>query len=367
MATTARMRGAASASAPRSRPLFRPPAMSTTESNAGTAATVAWGAVAFESSYQRTPSASPTSVDAVGEAAERAQRVAARRRASRRRRERGRRRGQRVGEVVREARGAARPTARARRRRRATQPVRRRRASRRRRVEPERHVPGAARRRACAHHDRVVGVARSATSSAVWSGPELAPWPPRSASRSTVHVEVVGGEVEPRADARARSAREWREPERRRLDHEHLDGGVVDRGDERHLGVAGGDRARRPTPASIAVTSVVTVVLPSVPVIGDAAAGRPSAAARSNSLTHRDTGRGGQRRTPGGARGRRGSAARASTPPARAPRAGPRRAPRPAPRRARRRSGAASAPGGRRPATTVDAAGHAARGRRPAR
>ncbi len=45
----------------RSRPLLRPPAISTTESKPARAARVAWGAVALESSYQRTPSASPTS------------------------------------------------------------------------------------------------------------------------------------------------------------------------------------------------------------------------------------------------------------------------------------------------------------------
>ena len=46
-----------SASSPRSRPLLRPPAMSTTDSKPRTAATAAWGLVALESSYQRTPSA----------------------------------------------------------------------------------------------------------------------------------------------------------------------------------------------------------------------------------------------------------------------------------------------------------------------
>ena len=45
----------------RSRPLLRPPAISTTEAKAPTAAAVAWGVVALESSYQRTPPRSPTS------------------------------------------------------------------------------------------------------------------------------------------------------------------------------------------------------------------------------------------------------------------------------------------------------------------
>ena len=48
------------ASTDRSRPLLRPPASSTTESNDATARRVASGFVAFESSYHSTPLASPT-------------------------------------------------------------------------------------------------------------------------------------------------------------------------------------------------------------------------------------------------------------------------------------------------------------------
>ena len=79
-----------------------------------------------------------------------------------------------------------------------------------------------------------------------------------------VGLEMVRCEVQPRADAGGEPGAVL-EPERRRLDHEHLDGGVVDGSHQRDLGVAG---RHRPAPAasSMAVTSVVTVVLPSVPV-----------------------------------------------------------------------------------------------------
>ena len=61
MATTALSRRSSATRSCRSTPLFRPPAMSTTDSKPATAALVAWGVVAFESSYQRTPSRSATS------------------------------------------------------------------------------------------------------------------------------------------------------------------------------------------------------------------------------------------------------------------------------------------------------------------
>src|SRR6266511_34922 len=60
IATIARNRGASTRSAERSRPLFRPPAISTTSSRPRTAASVAWTLVAFESSTYRTPSCSVT-------------------------------------------------------------------------------------------------------------------------------------------------------------------------------------------------------------------------------------------------------------------------------------------------------------------
>ena len=74
------------ASGARSRPLLRPPAMSTTESKPARAASVAWGAVAFESSYQRTPPASPTSSTRWGRPAKLGERRPARRRGRHRRR-----------------------------------------------------------------------------------------------------------------------------------------------------------------------------------------------------------------------------------------------------------------------------------------
>ena len=68
-ATTPRTRSPARASTPRSRPLLRPPASNTTESNDSSARRVASGFVAFESSYQRTPPASPTSATRWGRVA----------------------------------------------------------------------------------------------------------------------------------------------------------------------------------------------------------------------------------------------------------------------------------------------------------
>ena len=62
MATTARIRLASRRSTPRSRPLLRPPATSTTESKPARAARAAWGLVAFESSTKVTPPLWPTGV-----------------------------------------------------------------------------------------------------------------------------------------------------------------------------------------------------------------------------------------------------------------------------------------------------------------
>ena len=56
-----------------------------------------------------------------------------------------------------------------------------------------------------------------------------------------MHVEVVGREVQPRGDP-GREPPGGRQAERRRLDHEQLGAMVVERGHQRHLGVAGGDR-----------------------------------------------------------------------------------------------------------------------------
>ena len=66
IATTARTGGTVLASSERSSPLLRPPAISTTEENADTPARTAAGVVAFESSYQRTPSRSATNCTRCG-------------------------------------------------------------------------------------------------------------------------------------------------------------------------------------------------------------------------------------------------------------------------------------------------------------
>ncbi len=185
-----------------------------------------------------------------------------------------------------------------------------------------------------AHHDRVVGVGDRHAASGAEVAPRCGPWPPRSASSERVDVEVVrrrssarwptrgrevsacgrGGTTTPRPRTRRRSGSSMAStsgtsvlptataPPARRLEH---------RGDERGdrgLAVGAGD--------------------------GERAGGRPTRAARSNSLS---TGtpaaaRGGEHRD--GDRGRRGSAARASTAGDERRQLLRRRAPRPAPRRA---------------------------------
>ena len=75
IATTARTGGTVPARTSRSSPLLRPPAISTTESNPATAATVAWAVVAFESSNQRTPPTLGHQLDAMGAGRGRAQHV----------------------------------------------------------------------------------------------------------------------------------------------------------------------------------------------------------------------------------------------------------------------------------------------------
>ncbi len=101
-------------------------------------------------------------------------------------------------------------------------------------AEAERHL---SRRRPTEQvdHDRVVGVA---------DGPLVGRLvvPDRRLGRDVrvhgpVSIDVVGADVEPRADER-REPLAVPEPERRRLDHEHVDGGIGDRRDQRHLGVA---------------------------------------------------------------------------------------------------------------------------------
>ena len=85
------------------------------------------------------------------------------------------------------------------------------------------------------------------------------------ASERAVPVEVVVGDVEQHRDVGREGVGGERELERRHLGDDHVDvvaGGV----EQRSADVAGGRRSRCPTPSSIASISVVTVVLPLVPV-----------------------------------------------------------------------------------------------------
>ena len=227
------MCAAPSASGARSMPLLRPPAMSTTESKPDTAASVACGAVALESSYQLMPSASATSSTRW---ARPRKVVSARAHAVGRRAagERGGGCGEGVGEVVGQApeerrdlgdRGAvgadeavavdgvvgvARPT------------------------EPERADTGAG--VDVAHDDRVVGVGDGDADLGIEVAPDAGLGLLVVLERR-VDVQVISGEVQPRRDRRAEGPA-VAEAERRRLHHEHVRGGIVDRGDQRHLGVA---------------------------------------------------------------------------------------------------------------------------------
>ena len=79
-----------------------------------------------------------------------------------------------------------------------------------------------------------------ATSAAVWWAPDAGLGRGVAAHRR-VPVEVVLGEVQPRAGDRPERIRPG-QPEARALDHEHVDV-EVERAHQRHLGVAGGDRS----------------------------------------------------------------------------------------------------------------------------
>ena len=126
---------------------------------------------------------------------------------------------------------------------------------------------------------RAITTGSSALATATPSGPEVAPDPglgrARRRRRMSWPVEVVLGEVQP-GRRPGPEASGVAEPERRGLDHEHVDVGVVDGVDQRDVGVAGGDGAAAPTPRASRSTSVVTVVLPSVPVTATQRAGRPT-------------------------------------------------------------------------------------------
>ena len=86
------------------------------------------------------------------------------------------------------------------------------------------------------HHDRIVGVGdRQAAIGVVRPHAGLRRL---VAGEVEVDVEVVRGEVQPRADDRPVGGGEG-EAERRRLHHEHLGLRVVDGLDQRHVDVAG--------------------------------------------------------------------------------------------------------------------------------
>ena len=226
----------------RSRPLLRPPAMSTTESKPPTAASVAWGAVAFESSYHRTPPASPTSVDPVGEAAERRASAARTPSTVGARRRRRWPRPQRVGEVVREG---ARHSSAIARNGAPPGPGARRRADSQSASPSSPKVTGAPGPRRC-------GAPRGSSALATAIGrpgrgcARCGPWRPRSWRALSCTSRWSGAKLSQVATS-ARSRWLYAEPERRRLDHEHVGIGVVDGLDQRHVGVAGrhGAAARR--------------------------------------------------------------------------------------------------------------------------
>ena len=113
------------------------------------------------------------------------------------------------------------------------------------------------------HHDRVVGVAdRDRVGRLVLEDARLGG---RVGVDGAVPVEVVGGEVQPGGHLRGEALGEPK-PERRRLDDEHVDG-VVEGGDEAARRCCRPRAPCRPDASSMSVTIVVTVVLPSVPVM----------------------------------------------------------------------------------------------------
>ena len=102
---------------------------------------------------------------------------------------------------------------------------------------PERHVPGPGAGQMPGYH-RVVGVAhRHLVRRLVAPDARLGRLVRRQVG---VAVQVVGGEVEPRAH-RGGEAPRVLETKRRRLDHEHIGGRIGDGGHQRHRGVAHGD------------------------------------------------------------------------------------------------------------------------------
>ena len=105
--------------------------------------------------------------------------------------------------------------------------------------------------------------------------PRCGPWPPRRPSSDVVHVQVVRRRSSATWPPPARSGRVWPSRNDDASTTNTSSRRVVDGLDQRHLGVADGHRPAGPTRSSISVTSVVTVVLPSVPVMARRA-GRPT-------------------------------------------------------------------------------------------
>ena len=98
-----------------------------------------------------------------------------------------------------------------------------------------------------AGHDRVVDVADGDVVGAP-GRPRCGPWPPRRRPGRACTSRWSGAKLSQVATP-GPEARAVAQPERGRLDHEHLDGGVVEGGDERHVGVA--RRRRRATPDAL--------------------------------------------------------------------------------------------------------------------
>ena len=165
----------------------------------------------------------------------------------------------------------------------------------------------APRRRELRHHDRVVGVG-DGDAVGPPGRPRCGPWPPRRPSSECVDVEVVGREVEPGADRRARSAAVW---PRRNDDASTTNTSTVGSSIAATSGTSvlpHGHRAHARRPRASSVTSVGDRRLAVGAGDGDAAGGRPTRAARSNSRQHRArrrSARGGEHRVAVGHAGAR--------------------------------------------------------------
>ncbi len=294
MATTARTRRRRSASDAEVEALVAPAGDEHDRVEPATAASVACGVVAFESSYQRTPPRSPTSATRWGRPANVRERGGARRRASRRRQARWPRRRARWRRRAGSARHssstgdelvAAGPDA-ARRRPRVRRPVGGPAA------EPEASpsaVGGLGARRS---DHRVVGVGDRERRRRPWSRPDAGlgrvvgaratRCTSRWSRRSSSQVATAG----PEAAAVARAGTTTPRPRTRRGRGRRSPRPAAPRCCRRR-------RPARPTPRASSVTSVVTVVLPSVPVIAEQRAVVPRRG-QVELAEHRHAGRGGR-------------------------------------------------------------------------